>query len=110
MALQTRVREKMNKYRKGSATKNNMSSLVPFVLSAHGRFDDGAVQLLDDVAARAFPNNLNSRMRWKTKWYNRITEAILKGTAWQLRGAAKRLRGRVSRGGGRAVRKSTDHV
>jgi len=58
--LKKRVDEKM---KKSTATMNNMSTPVPFVLSAHGRFEDKAVRLLDSMAARAFKKNLNSWMR-----------------------------------------------
>jgi len=81
-----------------------MSAIVPLVVSAHGRLHTGGARLLDKIARRGFGTKLFAAGRWKSKWYARLVEATLTGTAWQLRGGCDRLKGKVPKQRARATR------
>ena len=102
--LNHRFKAKTRQYAKSASTKDHMSAIVPFVVSAHGRLHTGGARLLDRIARRGFGTNLSAAGRWKSKWYARLVEATLTGTAWQLRGECDRLKGRVLKQRARAAR------
>jgi len=99
-----RFKAKTRQYAKSASTKDRMSAIVPFVVSAHGRLHTGGARLLDKIARCGFGTNLSAAGRWKSKWYARLVEATLTRAAWQLRGEYDRLKARVLKQRARAAR------
>ncbi|KAA0145650.1 hypothetical protein FNF28_07835 [Cafeteria roenbergensis] len=95
--LERRESDKMREYKKSSATKDNLSSIVPFVVTTTGRMGSAAFAFLKKVADTAFVDRPRERARWAFRWLSRLNEVIAKGLATQLIGQAQYLRQQVER-------------
>ena len=80
-----------------SATKDKMSSIVPFVITTTGRMGPAAFAFLKKVADTAFGDRPRERARWAFRWLSRLNEVIAKGLATQLIGQTQYLRQQVER-------------
>ena len=95
--LERRENDKMREYKKSSATKDNLSSIVPFVITTTGRMGPAAFAFLKKVADTAFGDRPRERARWAFRWLSRLNEVIAKGLATQLIGQTQYLRQQVER-------------
>ncbi|KAA0165828.1 hypothetical protein FNF28_03334 [Cafeteria roenbergensis] len=95
--LERRENDKMREYKKSSATKDNLSSIVPFVVTTTGRMGPAAFAFLKKVADTAFGDRPRERARWAFRWLSRLNEVIAKGLATQLIGQTQYLRQQVER-------------
>ena len=95
--LERRENDKKGEYKKSSATRNNMSSIVPFVVTTTGRMGPEAFAFLKKVADTAFGDQPRERARWAFRWLSKLNEVIAKGLATQLIWQTQYLRQQVER-------------
>ena len=95
--LARREKDKKREYKKSSATKDNLSSIVPFVLTTTGRMGPAAFDFLKKVADAAFGDQPRERARWAFRWLSKLNEVIAKGLATQLIWQTQYLRQQVER-------------